>query len=305
MKKVVITGATSMLGVALVKECIKNGVEVIAIVRKKSNNLDRLPISNLISIVESDLSELLSIDDNLCEECDVFYHFAWDFTYRNKRDNAVCQETNIKYTLDAVELAKKMNCKMFVGAGSQAEYGRMSDAISPDTSVNPDISYGIAKYAAGKLSRIQCLDYGIKHVWTRIFSVYGPYDGKETMIMYTIKSLLNDEKPIFTKAEQVWDYLYCNDAAKAFYLIGLNGKDGAVYCIGSGQTKILKEYIEIIKNKINPNLPVGFGEKEYAKNQVMYLCADITNLTEDTGWIPEYTFEDGIQDTINWIKEES
>ncbi|MGB4657635.1 MAG: NAD(P)-dependent oxidoreductase, partial [Mobilitalea sp.] len=231
-------------------------------------------------------------------------HFAWEHTGRANRDNAVCQNKNITYTLDAVSLAERMGCTTFVGAGSQAEYGRVEDIISPDTPVNPDIAYGVAKYAAGKLSRLLCRDLGLRHIWTRVFSVYGPYDNKDTMVMYSIRMLLLGEKPSYTKSEQLWDYMYCGDTARAFYAIGENGKDQAVYCIGNGNTKVLSEYITIIKDCINTELPVGIGEKEYSLNQVMQLCADISSLSADTGFQPVVSFYEGISSTIEWYKNE-
>ena len=62
--------------------------------------------------------------------------------------------------------------------------------------------------------------------------------------------------------------------------------------------------IEAIRNAINPSLPIGFGEVEYYPGQVMYLCADTSSLTGDTGFAPEYTFEQGIRETVDWFREE-
>lgn len=87
------------------------------------------------------------------------------------------------------------------------------------------------------------------------------------------------------------------------YLIGEKGKVGEIYCIGSGKVKKLYEYINIIKNQINPKLKIKFGAIPYSKNQVMYLCADISKLEEDTGFKPEISFEEGIKRTIEWYKE--
>lgn len=304
MKKVVLTGATSMLGIALTEYCIQREIEVLAIVRPNSINQGRLPKSDLLSVIECDLDALNMLDIvEVKKGFDVFYHFAWDYTNKEKRDNAKCQELNIKYTLDAVYLAHRLQCELFVGAGSQAEYGIVSEQIAPDTAVNPNIAYGIAKYAAGKLSSILCRDLAMRHIWTRIFSVFGPYDNKDTMIMYAIASLLEEKRPIFTKGEQEWDYLYSKDAAKAFYLIGQSGQNDKVYCIGSGKSKHLYEYISILRNKIDKVLPVGLGDKKYEANQVMRLCADITSLQNDTGFVPDYSFEKGIEETIHWYEE--
>ena len=98
----------------------------------------------------------------------------------------------------------------------------------------------------------------------------------------------------------MWDYLYSEDAARALYLLGQKGRDGRTYCIGSGQARPLREYIEMLRDAINPALPLGIGEVPYGENQVMYLCADISDLTRDTGFVPEVTFEEGIRRTIEY-----
>lgn len=305
MKRIVLTGATSMIGVALIKECIENNVQVLAIVRCNSQNIMRIPKSELVDIVECDLENLQEVTFS-AYKYDVFYHLAWDFTARKFRDEPYRQNKNVNYTLDAVNLAFKLGCHTFIGAGSQAEYGRTGEtAMSPETPINPDIAYGIAKYSAGKLSRLMCRDLGMKHIWTRIFSVYGPYDNDNTMIMYAINKLLAHERPSFTKSEQLWDYLYCGDAAQALYLLGSKGKDKSVYCIGSGAIYPLYNYIYKIRDNINKELAIGIGDREYTENQVMHLCADVTNLIKDTGFQPRYSFDEGIKLTIGWVKSQN
>lgn len=101
----------------------------------------------------------------------------------------------------------------------------------------------------------------------------------------------------------MWDFLYSKDAALAMRLLGEKGVDGKVYCIGGGQARPLKEYIEIMGQAIDSTISIGFGDIPYSPNQVMYLCADITDLKEDTGFEPQYTFEKGILETIEWCKE--
>ena len=146
--------------------------------------------------------------------------------------------------------------------------------------------------------------YNIKHIWTRIFSVYGPYDGEKTMIMSSIKEMLENKKsPNYTKGEQIWDYIYSEDVAKAFYLIGEKGKNNSVYCIAQGESRPLYEYIQMIKDAIDKSIKLNLGVIPYSEKQVMNLQANIDKLKIDTGFIPEYTFEKGIQNTIKWYKE--
>lgn len=302
MEGIVVDGATSMLGLALINKCIESGIKVLAIARKGSKRLGRIPQAESVKIVLCNQEDFENLNTSEMEQYEVYYHFAWGNVLAKERRNVKLQEPNIGYTLDAVYLAKRLGCRRFVGAGSQAEYGRASGVIGGQTPVNPEVAYGIAKYAAGKMAMVLCESIGMECIWTRTFSVYGPGDNDTTLIMYTIDKLLKGEKPIFTKAEQRWDYLYSKDAGAAFRLIGEKGKNKKVYCIGSGCARPLEEYIHIVHDLINPALPLGIGELEYAPLQVMNLQADINELKEDTGFALEYSFEEGIRETIEWYK---
>lgn len=302
MKKVVITGATGMIACALIRKLIKNDIEILAICRTNSSKINNIPKSKLVSIHECDISELLEITGSINNVYDVFFHFAWNGTYGDSRNDGYLQTNNIQYTLDAVTLAQRLGCNTFIGAGSQAEYGRTNSKLSSQTPVNPETGYGLAKYTAGKLSAIYAKQLGLKHIWTRILSIYGPCDNDFTMVMSSIHRMLKGEYSAFTKGEQQWDFLYCDDAANAFYLIAEKGKDGRVYPIGGGYTRLLADYIKIMRDSINPELKIGLGEVPYMQNQVMYLCADINQLTEDTTFVPQVTFEEGVRNTIEWCK---
>jgi nucleoside-diphosphate-sugar epimerase len=302
MKRAVITGPTGAIGIALIERLIRENVEVIAVVRPDSARKSRIPSSPLVKLVECDLAELSALPEK-AGSADVFYHFGWDGTFGNSRNNMHGQNLNVKYALDAVEAAAKMGCEAFIGAGSQAEYGRFEGKLNADVPAFPENGYGIAKLCAGQMTRILCEQHGIRHIWTRILSIYGPFDGAATMVMSTIGKLLKGEHASCTKGEQMWDYLFSEDAALAMYLIGEKGKNGKTYCVGSGQVRPLRDYIEDIKNAAAPDAKIGFGEVAYSDKQVMYLCADISELTEDTGFKPQHTFKEGIEKTVNWCRQ--
>jgi nucleoside-diphosphate-sugar epimerase len=297
MKKIVITSATGMIGSALVRCALEQNMEVLCIVRESSGRLDNLPSSEKTKILFADLSDYADID--VSERYDAFFHLAWDKTFGVSRDDADIQVQNIQYTLDAVRLAKRLGCSVFIGAGSQAEYGIVSEPLKPDTPVNPRSGYGIAKYSAGKLSKLLCGQLGIRHNWIRILSVFGSFDAPHTLIMYAINELRAGRSPEFTKCEQVWDYLYSDDAARALLAVGAKGIDGKVYPLGSGRRRKLSDYLEALRGIINPEASLLFGKKEYYPYQPMFLCADIAELTTDTGWTPEISFEEGIKLMLN------
>ena len=300
--KAVITGATGAVGMALISELRANGDEVLVLCRPNSSRNDRIKAIEGVELAECDLKDLKDYLPAEDERYDCFFHFGWIGTTGQARNDMFLQNKNVEYTLDAVSLAARFGCKVFVGAGSQAEYGRAQGKLSDKTPTNPEMGYGIAKLCAGQMSRIMCSSLGIRHVWARILSVYGPYDNEVSMVISTLRKMIAGEDAEFTAGEQIWDYMYSEDAAKALYAIAERGQDGGVYCIGSGQGAMLKEYITKMRDAANPDCEIGLGKRPYAPNQVMYLCADITKLTEDTGFVPTYTFDEGIAKTVAWVK---
>lgn len=302
MKRVIITGPTGAIGMALIQKYMETDTEVTAVCRRNSERVSNLPASDNVKIVECNLDEMRKLPDMLTGRYDVFFHFAWACTSGEGRNDTNAQTRNILCTMDAVEAANKLGCECFIGAGSQAEYGRYEGRLNSKVPTFPENGYGIAKLCAGQLSRIRCSQLGIRHIWFRILSVYGKFDGEKTMVMSGIRSMLRGESPEYTPAEQIWDYLYSEDAAEALYLAADKGRDGAVYCLGSGQARSLREYIEIMRDEINPELSLKIGARPYADKQVMHLCADITDLQSDTGFVPRFEFREGIRKTIQWAK---
>lgn len=303
IKTAVITGPTGAVGTALCKKLLQENIKVYAICRPGSNRTGSLPTNDDLHIVDCDLSDYKTLKTKLNGIIvDAFFHFAWAHTIGTGRNNMEAQINNIRYTIDAVNVAKELGSKVFIGAGSQAEYGRVEGMLKPDTPTFPENGYGMAKLCAGQMSRLESEKLGLDHIWPRILSVYGPGDGSMTMISSAISQLKAGEKPAFTAGEQEWDYLFSEDAANAFYLMALYGQSGSIYPLGSGKTKKLKEYIKILRDQIDPELPLGIGEIPYGPNQVMFLQADITKLQVDTGFEPEIDFEEGIRITINSIK---
>lgn len=297
MRKIVVTGATSMLGTATIEECLKNGIEVVAVVHRNSKNFYRLPKSPALKIVEANLNELVTYMPDF-NDADVFYHFAWSATTHMGRLNVDVQESNIRYTLDAVRLAQKCGCNKFVFAGSQAEYGLSDKPLTRETPIRPYTAYGVSKYAAEKLAEMLCASLRMTFVGLRIVSTYGVNDGANTLVSYIIDCYRKDVQPILTPCEQIWDYLYAEDAARAFRLLGQSTANG-IYIVGGGRGLALKSYVETIYRLITPRVPLVFGGKAYSENQVMYLVADISDLTRDTGFKPQISFEEGISRIIN------
>lgn len=302
MKRAIVTGATGMIASALIRTLVEKGVEVYALCRPGDNKEDEFFANPLVTAIDADIAELDAVPAKIDKKCDVLYHFAWLGTFGGSRNDTYVQNDNIRFTLDAVKLAADTGCECFVSAGSQAEYGRTTEKLTAETHANPENGYGIAKYTAGKLSRMYAQQLGIRHCWVRILSVFGQKGNPNSIIMSSLDKMLKGEYTSFTKGEQLWDFLHCDDAGLAFYLIGEKGKDGAVYPLGSGKTRQLADYIRAMRDCIDPKLNIGIGDLPYNEGQVMYLCADISQLTADTGFEPQLSFEEGIIRTAEWMK---
>ena len=298
LRKVVMTGGSGPVGAAFVRRLLRqDDIEILLFLRKTSTRKQYIPDDHRIKIEWYDLEELHNYVP-VEHDFNVFFHFGWSQTNKVMRHNMQVQLKNVQYACLAVELAKKMGCHTFIGAGSQAEYGRHTKVLSEDTVCKPEIAYGVAKLSANYSTRIMCEQAGMRHIWPRILSAYGPYDYDDLMIPSTIIKAIKGERLEFTEANQIWDFIYEDDLADAFYLIAEHGRHGINYPIGSGQARPLREYIEIIRDHIDPRLKLDFGAIPYGDRQTMHLEADITGLTKDTGWMPKVNFEEGITRTI-------
>lgn len=300
MKRIAVTGATSMIGVALIQAALAgNEVEQIyAVIRPGTNKIGRIPKDSRIHIVACDMPDYQTLAERIPGGCEVFYHLAWPRTetYQETFEDICCKIESVQAEMMAVKVAKELGCSKFVGAGGQSEYGIVrTEKFSPELWCEPVRADGILKYAAGKLARIQAESYGMSCIWMRVFSIYGRYDRLDSMVSATIRKLHRKEHCSFTPCEQLWDYLNAEDVGTAFYLAGKFSAGYKVYCVGSGEGRPLREFIEIIKEEVDPMAELGIGELPYPKDQIVRLCADISNLQRDTGWKPRIQFRDGIR----------
>lgn len=295
-KKIIVTGATGSIGCAVVKQAVLRGYDVTCIVHRGSTRVNNIMCDAHVHVIECDLSEYESLE--LEGKYDALIHLAWEKTFGASRDDVDVQTRNIQYTLDACRLAKRCGCEVFIGAGSQAEYGVQTVALTQELPVQPESGYGIAKFTAGKMSLMLCKQLGIRGNWIRVLSVFGSQDGANTLINYAINELKSGRSPKLTKCEQTWDYLYADDAADGFLDVAERGANGKVYVIGSGKPRKLYEYINDVRSVVNPQVEVEFGAIEYYPHQPMYLVADITELTKDTGWVPKISFIKGIKSIV-------
>ena len=303
LKRVIVTGAAGFIGKHLCRDLLSRDIEVIGVDTSREK-LDTVSQDYRFIPIVADFSKYDRLHEFIrSDDIDVFYHLAWEGTSGPGRDDMFLQNRNVKYALDAVTVAKRFGCSTFIGVGSQAEYGRVEGTLKPDTPTFPQTGYGIGKLTAGLMTREYAHQLGMRHIWTRILSIYGPNDGPQTMVMSTINALRKGEIPQLTKGEQIWDYLYSEDVGRAYALLGEKGVDGKTYVLGSGKTKKLREYVEEIRDVVSPGAELAFGAIPYYPHQVMYLQADVSELEKDTGWKAEMEFKDGIRIIMKRLNE--
>lgn len=306
MEKVIVTGATGMLGSALVKNLVKKKINVTAIVRPNSTKLNRLAKSKYIRIVECDVSKYNELVDKMEKGFDCFYHFAWEGVYGEKRDDENVQKNNYLNTLEAIKIASKLECKKFVFAGSQAEYGNTTEKRTCETKCNPFLIYGKYKLKCNEEGRVLSNSLGMEYCSGRILSSYGGHDSDNTLIMFLINKLTTGQECNVSSGAQIWDYIHEDDVAEAFYCIGEKGINNKLYPIGSGDGKPLKEYIELVRKVCSEDGRVNFGKSVgSSNNQLTYLVADISELQADTGFKSKVSFEDGIKLIVKQKKRQN
>lgn len=302
MNKAIVTGGNGFVGSALVHNLVQHNYEVTVILRAEDSDASKLRHEN-IKFIYCDLKSLYKLE-KLCEKntYDVFFHLAWDGVTGDRRYDTTLQMSNIQGTIDAVEVAKKLGCKRFVGAGSIMEDESLKLSESLGKPMPMQYLYGAAKLSAHLLSKTKAYDLNIDHVWPKITNTYGPGEISPRFINTTLRKINANEKLEFTSGTQNYDFVYIEDVAEAFRLIAEKGKNNTAYVIGSGHAQALRKYVENLHQTTASKQTLQFGDIPYMGVNLGLECFDASNLFEDTGYQPKVNFTEGIQRTFEWIK---
>lgn len=303
MKKVIVTGANGFVGGALVKELIKNDIEVVALDLEGHN--DNLPNDDRVKFCPFDLTNAFEIKDRIQEKgIDTFYHFAWAGSAGAARADAALQLNNAKWTVDCLKLAKELGCSRFVNAGSIMELETIAAAFKAGNKPGLGYIYGSGKLVAHTMCKSVAADIGIDLVWAMITNAYGVGERSPRMVNTTIQKCIRGEAPQFTAGTQNYDFVYIDDVARAFRLIGQNGKPFCEYLIGSSNAKPLKEFLLEMKEAIAPDLDFIFGDIPFTGVNQPLEEFDCSKTEADTGFRAEISFGEGCKRTRDWWLEE-
>lgn len=300
MEKAIVTGANGFVGSAVIRELIKNDMEVLALCHKIPENKI---ISELITYKEFELSKIDELKDIVTNDYyDTFYHFAWAGSAGSDRANTALQLQNTQWTIDALNFAKNIGCKRFVGAGSIIEHETIIACYTDGNKPGFGYIYGSAKMAAHTIAMSIAANIGIDLIWAEITNAYGAGEISSRLINTTIRKIINKENPQFTSGTQNYDFVYIDDVARAFYLIGKNGKPFHSYLIGSGNAKPLKEFLLEMKESIAKDVDFIFGDVPFTGVNLDLSVFDTKKTEKDTGFKAEISFSEGTRKTYEWLK---
>jgi len=298
----ILTGASGFIGAAVHAELLRRKIRPLVLLRSESDR-GRLPqLDEKNVFIFSKLDDTSLAEKLRAHQPDVFIHCAWRGVGGQERNEEFQFKENVPFTLASVELAAAAGCRQWVGLGSQAEYGNANRILDENAQTNPTTIYGQAKLAAGNQALALTKEKNLAGVWLRIFSTYGPGDHPHWMIPHVIREFLSNRPPQVTKCEQLWDYLFVADAARAIASVN-NGKIYGVFNLGSGEARPLKEILEIIRVESGSSVSPAYGAIPYRPDQVMHLQADIRKLTAATGWKPQVSLKAGLRETIAYEKK--
>jgi len=297
--KFVITGATSFIGVELVNYLLLNHHQIVAVCRPDSKGIQKLPLG--VEIVAAEMSEYGNLP-NIVHSADVFVNLAWGGTGHDGRNVQDVQKENVIHTIAAMFAADKLGCKVFVEAGSQAEYGTVLTKISEDLPCRPFSEYGKAKLEVKNKLFDLSRQLGIKYVHLRIFSLFGENDHPWTLIMSSLDKMLRNETVDLSPCTQKWNFLYIKDAVRQIYLLctyALENPDykAEVYNIASKDTRFLKEFVMEMYEQTHTKSILNFGSMIPAN--VVSLDPDTTKTEKAIGFISDSVFENIINNIIS------
>lgn len=298
--KILIIGATSMIGKALCRR-LEGWSEIIAVVREGKENIE---LGENIEIVSSDMCNYSNIAEVIDGKIDAAVLLAWQGTRGNERNSHVIQKQNYDYNMVLIDELIKLNVGKIIIAGSQAEYGVMSGErmVDEKTEACPNTEYGKYKLKLYLDAKQKCDNKGITLIEIRIFSLYGPTDYENTLIMSTLKKMINNEKCNLTECSQLWNFLYIDDAIEAMVRLLLSDCEAGVYNLASKDTKTLKEFIMEMYVISESYSKMNFGTVDYPKTGKVNLNPSIEKL-EAIGWKGNVSFEEGIRRILKKIRK--
>jgi len=303
MRKVIITGANGFIGSTLTNFLANKGVKVFAIVKDKKSNIYRINHHSNVEIIYCDLNQMEILTELVLDrDIDVFYHLAWRGASGTERADYKVQLNNVYTSLECAKQSKILKCKKFIAIGTIGEY--MAELSLENNIVSENYTYAISKKFYHSLLDVFCHKNDIRYIWCTLSGVYGIGDKTSNIINYTIQQLLANKEPEYTKAEQLFDFIYVEDCVRLLYEIGESAVYKKDYYIGGLCPKPLRNFIEIIRDIVSPESKLGFGKKVDDGSIYKKEWFTMDKTLQNINFRHKYSFEQGIKITSEWVKSQ-
>lgn len=211
-------------------------------------------------------------------------------------------ETNVLGTLNLLTIAKEMNLEKFLQVSTDEVYGSLGAEgyFTEETPLAPNSPYSASKTSADLLVRAYYETYDMNVNITRCSNNYGPYHFPEKLIPLIITNAMDGKKlPIYGDGMNVRDWLHVKDHCQAIDLVLRKGHKGEIYNVGGHNERTNNEIVDLIVE----HLGVSRDLIEYVDDRLGHdrrYAIDPAKLETELGWKPEYTFDTGIVETIEW-----
>ena len=216
--RIVVTGATSFIGLAVIEDLLHGGHEVLAVARPDSPGRKKLEGRKGIRILTCGLDHIGDLADPLAlagrtdgaggsgaaRGADAWLHLGWEGAGSANRQNPQLQARNIGYALESLRTAAAIGCTRFLFSGSQAEYGIYRTVMKEDGVCSPVSEYGKDKLEVCRRASEEAERLGITYIHARIFSVYGPGDHPWSLVSTCIDTFLRGGHMEMGACTQMW-----------------------------------------------------------------------------------------------------
>jgi len=269
-------------------------------------NLKEVSNQSNYQFVHGDIMDTLLLE-KIIPDIDVIVHFAAEsHVDRSILDSDAFVRTNVNGTLNLLEVAKNNGNKRFHHISTDEVFGSLNlgdPAFNESTPYDPKSPYSASKASSDHLVRSYCHTHKLPITISNCSNNYGPYQFPEKLIPFFITKLMAGEKvPVYGKGDNIRDWLHVKDHCVAIDKIIREGKIGETYCIGGNAEKTNLE----ITHKILELM--GFDEKqiEYVddrKGHDQRYAVDFSKIKKELGWEHQISFEEGMQETVKWYRE--